>query len=178
MDTKEIEDCYNDLKQSITEKELNINKSNLSNINESKNIESNIKILTYIWKSKMLISGYYEFEILFTKKDTSKNKILAQRTMYRSYHDIEILYQGLILYNPGCLIPKIPEKTFWENNKDIVEDPDEILFKNNDKKKEDVKNEEEELLSSDSDKNSFDEKEYKNVLYGQYLKDKIKRIKI
>ena len=122
MDTKEIEDCYNDLKQSITEKELNINKSNLSNINESKNIESNIKILTYIWKSKMLISGYYEFEILFTKKDTSKNKILAQRTMYRSYHDIEILYQGLILYNPGCLIPKIPEKTFWENNKDLVEE--------------------------------------------------------
>ena len=64
-----------------------------------------------------------------------------------------------------------------KDNKDIVEDPDEILFKNNDKKKEDVKNEEEELLSSDSDKNSFDEKEYKNVLYGQYVKDKIKRIK-
>ena len=120
MDTNEIEDCYNDLKKSITEKE--INKSNISNINDNKNIESNIKILTYIWKSKMLISGYYEFEILFTKKDITKNKILAQRTMYRSYHDIEILYEGLILYNPGCLIPKIPEKSFWENNKDVVEE--------------------------------------------------------
>ena len=57
-------------------------------------------------------------------------------------------------------------------------DPDEILFQNNDKKKEDIKNEEEEILSSDSDKNSFDEKEYSNnILYGQYSKDKIKRIK-
>ena len=71
---------------------------------------------------------------------------------------------------------KIKNKNEKEN-KDIVEDPDEILFRNNDKKKEDVKNEEEESLSSDSDKNSFDEKEYNNVLYGQYVKDKIKRIK-
>ena len=81
---KEIEDCYNDIKESISlKKELNINKSDISNINNNKNIESNIKILTYIWKSKMLFSGYYEFEILFTKKDVSNNKILAQRTMYR-----------------------------------------------------------------------------------------------
>jgi hypothetical protein len=94
----------------------------MSNIDNKRNIESSIKILTYVWKSKMLISGYYEFEILFTKKDTNNNKILAQRTIYRSYHDIEILYQGLILYNPGCLIPKIPAKTFWENNKEIVEE--------------------------------------------------------
>ena len=123
MDTKEIEDCYNDIKESISERKLlNLKKSNIININDKNNIESNIKILTYIWKSKMLISGYYEFEILFTKKDIVKNKILAQRTMYRSYHDIEILYQGLILYNPGCLIPKIPEKTFWENNKEIIEE--------------------------------------------------------
>ena len=123
MDTKEIEDYYNDIKESISEKKiLNINKSNIINANETNNIESNIKILTSIWKSKMLISGYYEFEILFTKKDISKNKILAQRTMYRNYHDIEILYQGLLLYNPGCLIPKIPEKSFWENKKEIVEE--------------------------------------------------------
>jgi hypothetical protein len=123
MDTKEIEDCYNDIKESISERKLlNINKSNISKINDRNNIESNIKILTYVWKRAMLISGYYEFEILFTKKDINKNKILAQRTMYRSYHDIEILYQGLILYNPGCLIPKIPEKSFWENNKEIVEE--------------------------------------------------------
>ena len=123
MATKEIEDYYNDIKESLSEKkELKINKSNINTISNSKNIESNIKILTYIWKSKMLFSGYYEFEILFTKKDASNNKILAQRTMYRSYHDIEILYQGLILYNPGCLIPKIPEKNFWEKNKEIVEE--------------------------------------------------------
>ena len=126
MDTKEIEDCYNDIKNNILEKkEMKINQSNISKINDKENkenIESNIKILTYVWKSKMLISGYYEFEILFTKKDISKNKILAQRTMYRSYNDIEILYQGLILYNPGCLIPKMPEKTFWENNKEVVEE--------------------------------------------------------
>ena len=121
--TNEIEDCYNDIKDSITEKKsVNNNQSNINNVVNKRNIESNIKILTYIWKSKMLISGYYEFEILFTKKDTSNNKILAQRTMYRSYHDIEILYQGLIVYNPGCLIPKIPGKTFWENNKNIIEE--------------------------------------------------------
>jgi hypothetical protein len=72
---------------------------------------------------------------------------------------------------------KIKNKNEKEN-KEVVEDPDEILFQNNDKKKEDIKNEEEEILSSDSDKNSFDEKEYSNnILYGQYSKDKIKRIK-
>ena len=121
--SKEIEDCYNDLKKSISGKKgINNNKSTISNINDKSDIESNIKILTYIWKSKMLISGYYEFEILFTKKDISKNKILIQRTIYRTYHDIEILYQGLILYNPGCLIPKIPEKSIWDNNKEIIEE--------------------------------------------------------
>ena len=125
-DLKEIDDTYNDLKNSIVEKKVNNNANNVSidkNINdENKNIESNIKIITYIWKSKMLISGYYEFEILFTKKDINKNKMLIQRTIYRSYHDIEILYQGLVTYNPGCLIPKIPEKSFWEKNNEIVEE--------------------------------------------------------
>lgn len=75
----------------------------------------------------MLIAGHYEFEILFIKKDVDKNKILSQRTIYRRYHDIQILYQGLILYNPGCLIPKIPERNFWaniaySNNKEIIEE--------------------------------------------------------
>jgi hypothetical protein len=123
-ETKEMEDCYNDIKDSISsqKKEINISRSNISKASEKQNIESNIKILTFVWKSKMLFSGYYEFEILFTKRDITNNKILAQRTMYRSYNDIEILYEGLILYNPGCLIPKIPEKTFWENNKEIVEE--------------------------------------------------------
>ena len=105
-----------DSKDNIIEPDLNNRRSEISNnnnnksenISNSKNIESDIKILTYIWKSKLLISGYYEFEILFTKKDVNLDKILTQRTIYRSYHDIEILYQGLILYNPGCLIPKVP----------------------------------------------------------------------
>ena len=125
-DLKEIDDTYNDLKNSMVDKKVNNNTNNVSidrNINDdNKNIESNIKIITYIWKSKMLISGYYEFEILFTKKDINKNKMLTQRTIYRSYHDIEILYQGLITYNPGCLIPKIPEKSFWEKNNEVVEE--------------------------------------------------------
>jgi len=125
-DLKEIDDTYNDLKNSMFEKKVNNNTNNVSidkSINdENKNIESNIKIITYIWKSKMLISGFYEFEILFTKKDVNKNKMLIQRTIYRSYHDIEILYQGLITYNPGCLIPKIPEKSFWEKNNEVVEE--------------------------------------------------------
>ena len=65
-----------DSKDNIIEPDLNNRRSELSNNNNkseiksnSKNIESDIKILTYIWKSKLLISGYYEFEILFTKKD-------------------------------------------------------------------------------------------------------------
>ena len=117
IDTKEIEDCYNDIKDSIFEKKEN----NITN-NDKQNIESNIKILTYIWKRNMLLSGYYEFGILFTKKDVDKDKILTQRTIYRSYQDIKLLYEGLILYNPGCLIPKIPEKTFWENFKENAEE--------------------------------------------------------
>ncbi len=119
INMKEIDDCYNDLKDSIIGKKISNSKNS---INEKVNIESNIKILTYIWKSKMLISGYYEYEILFTKKDISKNKILIQRTLYRTYHDIEILYQGLVLYNPGCLIPKLPEETTWDKNQEKIEE--------------------------------------------------------
>ena len=106
-----MENNNNELKNAYNTNTYNI-KKNFSKVNsmndiennfkseikqESKNIESDIKILTYIWKSKLLISGYYEFEILFTKKDINLDKILIQRTIYRSYHDMEILYQGLIL---------------------------------------------------------------------------------
>jgi hypothetical protein len=42
--------------------------------------------------------------------------------LYRTYHDIEILYQGLILYNPGCLIPKIPEEAIWEKDQEKIEE--------------------------------------------------------
>ena len=117
-----------DSKDNIVEQDLNNRRSEISNNNKpenksnSKNIESDIKILTYIWKSKLLISGYYEFEILFTKKDISSDKILTQRTLYRSYHDIEILYQGLILYNPGCLIPKISSQSSGLLTKENIEE--------------------------------------------------------
>ena len=104
-------------------------KYNVNNKSEikSQNIESDIKILTYIWKSKLFISGYYEFEILFTKKDVISNKILIQRTLYRSYHDIEILYQGLILYNPGCLIPKLPGNSSGILTKENIEEKKNML---------------------------------------------------
>ena len=104
-------------------------KYNINNKSEikSQNIESDIKILTYIWKSKLFISGYYEFEILFTKKDVISNKILIQRTLYRSYHDIEILYQGLILYNPGCLIPKLPGNSSGILTKENIEEKKNML---------------------------------------------------
>ena len=119
-----------DSKDNIIEPDLNNRRSEISNNNNnksenksnSKNIESDIKILTYIWKSKLLISGYYEFEILFTKKDITSDKILTQRTLYRSYHDIEILYQGLILYNPGCLIPKISSQSSGLLTKENIEE--------------------------------------------------------
>ena len=123
-----------DSKDNIIEPDLNNRRSELSNNNNkseiksnSKNIESDIKILTYIWKSKLLISGYYEFEILFTKKDVLSDKILIQRTLYRSYHDIEILYQGLILYNPGCLIPKLPGNSEGILTKENIEEKKNML---------------------------------------------------
>ena len=110
-----------DLPGKIENKEINsFNKTDTKNITQ--NFESDIKILTYIWKSKLLISGYYEFEILFTKKDLISKKILIQRTLYRNYNDMEILYQGLILYNPGCLIPKIPT-----GNKENIEETKNML---------------------------------------------------
>ena len=136
-----MENNNNELKNAYNTNTYNIQK-NFSKVNsmndiennfkseikqESKNIESDIKILTYIWKSKLLISGYYEFEILFTKKDINLDKILIQRTIYRSYHDMEILYQGLILYNPGCLIPKLPLQGQSEGGKDNIEEIKRML---------------------------------------------------
>lgn len=42
------------------------------------------------------------------------------------FSDIEWLHQGLLEYNPGCLIPKLPEKNFWAN---IYVDTSEFLNK-------------------------------------------------
>ena len=129
----ELKNAYNTNTYNIQKKYSKINSNEIENNfkskikQNSKNIESEIKILTYIWKSKLLISGYYEFEILFTKKDVNLDKILIQRTIYRSYHDIEILYQGLILYNPGCLIPKVPTQEQGLGNKENIEELKKML---------------------------------------------------
>jgi hypothetical protein len=98
----------------------NNNENNNINNNENNNnqfeYESEIKVLDYIWKPQMVyITGHYEFEILLTKKEMKNNKIISQKTIYRRYTDLEILYDGLIKYNPGCLIPELPEKIFWMN---------------------------------------------------------------
>lgn len=50
------------------------------------------------------------------------------------------------------------------------------LKKEEDKKKDDLQNGEEEPLSSESDKNSDNEREYTDHLLAQY--DKVKRVKI
>jgi hypothetical protein len=85
-------------------------------MNEEIEVESEIKVLNYIWKTQiMFVTGHYEFEILLTKKNSKTNQIMSQRTIYRRFKDLEILYDGLIEYNPGCLIPHIPEKNFWTN---------------------------------------------------------------
>ena len=129
----ELKNAYNTNTYNIQKNYSKINSNEIENNfkskikQNSKNIESEIKILTYIWKSKLLISGYYEFEILFTKKDVNLDKILIQRTIYRSYHDIEILYQGLILYNPGCLIPKVPTQEKGLGNKENIEELKKML---------------------------------------------------
>ena len=129
----ELKNAYNTNTYNIQKNYPKINSNEIENNfkskikQNSKNIESEIKILTYIWKSKLLISGYYEFEILFTKKDVNLDKILIQRTIYRSYHDIEILYQGLILYNPGCLIPKVPTQEQGLGNKENIEELKKML---------------------------------------------------
>ena len=63
-----------------------------------------------------------------------------------------------------------------ENEDNIIQDPDEKLFeKEEDKKKDDLQNGEEEPLSSESDKNSDNEKEFTDHLLAQY--EKVKRVK-
>ena len=112
----------------INNNDENYNNNNNENGNNGQvEYESEIKVIDYIWKPQMVyITGHYEFEILLTKKETKKNKIISQKTIYRRYTDLEILYDGLIKYNPGCLIPDIPEKIFWMNvstgsNKDLLD---------------------------------------------------------
>jgi hypothetical protein len=58
----------------------------------------------------MLVTGYYEFEIIIDKKLQNKRDLI-----YRRYSDIEWLHEGLLKLNPGCRIPEIPEKNIWCN---------------------------------------------------------------
>jgi hypothetical protein len=60
----------------------------------------------------MLITGYYEFEIVIKKLLKSQ---WSDKTIYRRYSDIEWLHEGLIKINPGCRIPQLPEKSVWCN---------------------------------------------------------------
>ena len=157
---------------------LNKNQNNINNQNQSSNnlietynlpsYENNTGNLTYPIAdylqspNNLPINNYYNNinnENLNNKNNTINNQIKIDKS------------------DSKIDIKREKEKEKEKENKEIIEDPDEILFKNNDKKKEDEKNEDKESLSSYSDKNSFDEKDYNDVLYSQYKNDKIKRIK-
>lgn len=83
--------------------------------------------------------------------------------------------------NDNNIINSNDNKIEDNNNKkkeqqNVIIDPDEILFKKDEeKKKDELQNEEEEPLSSESDKNSNNEKEFKDHLLAQY--EKVKRVK-
>lgn len=53
----------------------------------------------------------YQNQRLFLRLQFSVGKIF----LIIRFSDIEWLHQGLLDYNPGCLIPKLPEKNFWAN---------------------------------------------------------------
>ena len=64
-----------------------------------------IKVKDYKWKKKMLVAGHYEFEI----------EIPDSTVIFRRFSQIEKLRKKLINLNPGCRIPKLPEKSIWLN---------------------------------------------------------------
>lgn len=59
----------------------------------------------------MIITGYYLFEIKIQELANS----MQDSTIYRRFSEIEWLHEGLIKYNPGSRIPKLPEKSLWCN---------------------------------------------------------------
>lgn len=59
----------------------------------------------------MLITGYYQFEIVIRNKSNSAQ----ETTIFRRFSEIEWLHEGLLKHNPGCLIPNLLEKNFWCN---------------------------------------------------------------
>ena len=65
-----------------------------------------VSILDYKLESKYMVKGYYYFEIKVIYEDELDN------LLKRRYGKIRELYKTLLLKCPGCLIPKIPSKTF------------------------------------------------------------------
>ena len=65
--------------------------------------------INFEWKSEYLgLYGYYLFNI--TIENSDKTVLIKRR-----FSQIESLYELLITLNPGCRIPKFPEKSFWLN---------------------------------------------------------------
>ena len=65
-----------------------------------------VSIQDYKLESKYMVKGYYSFEIK-VKYENELDTLLKKR-----YGEIKKLYKTLLLKCPGCLIPKIPSKTF------------------------------------------------------------------
>ena len=65
-----------------------------------------VSVQDYKLESKYMVKGYYNFEIK-VKYENELDTLLKKR-----YNEIKKLYKTLLLKCPGCLIPKIPSKTF------------------------------------------------------------------
>ena len=71
---------------------------------------SKIKVYDFVWKWDLFgLKGHYLFKI---KINLSEN---TQQIIERRFSQIESLYESLIESNPGCRIPKLPEKSVWLN---------------------------------------------------------------
>ena len=151
---------------------LNKNQNNISGINQSTNNQTDTYNF-FSYDNNVGNSTYQIADYLQTPNNVQINNY------YNNINNENIDNKNNIINNNQIKNDKSDNKikNEKEKEKEIIEDPDEILFKNDDNKNKDEKNEDKESLSSFSDKNSFDEKEYNNVLYSQYKNDKIKRIK-
>ena len=152
---------------------LNKNQNNISGINQSTNNQTETYNF-FSYDNNVVNSTYQIADYLQTPNNVPINNY------YNNINNENIDNKNNIIDNQiknEKNDNKNKHKKEKDKDKEIIEDPDEILFKKNDNKNDDEKNEDKESLSSYSDKNSFDEKDYNNVLYSQYFCDKIKRIK-
>jgi hypothetical protein len=70
---------------------------------------SKIKVYDFVWKWDYYgIKGHYLFKIKINSSENSQE-------IERRFSQIESLYELLIKLNPGCRIPKLPEKSVWLN---------------------------------------------------------------